>query len=47
MFGLCAAIQQFVFGLPSFVHGAVVDCLGERIILQESGGDVVGLAGVG
>ncbi len=42
-----AAVEEIVFGGPGVVHGAVVEFLGARILREESGSDVVGVAGVG
>lgn len=40
-------VEQFVFGAPGFLHGAVVEVAGAGIIFQEHGRDVVRLTGVG
>ena len=42
-----AAVEKFIFGGPGFLHGAVVEFAGARIVFQEHGSDVVGPAGVG
>lgn len=42
-----AAIKEIVFGGPGVVHGAIVEFFGAGILREESGSDVVGLAGVG
>ena len=42
-----AAIEELIFGVPGVVHGAVVDFFGARIVFEQSGSDVVGLARVG
>ena len=40
-------VEEFIFGGPSVLHGAIVEFLGAGILREESGSDVVGLAGVG
>ena len=45
-FGRDAAVEEFVFGGPGFVHGAIVDFPGARIFLKKLGRNVVGFAGV-
>ena len=42
-----AAVEKFVLGGPGFAHGAVVEFAGARIVFEEHGGDVIGLASVG
>jgi hypothetical protein len=42
-----AAVEEIIFGGPGVVHGAVVEFFGARILREESGSDVVGVAGVG
>ncbi len=42
-----AAVKELVLGGPGFAHGAVVEFAGARIVFEEHGGDVVGLASVG
>src|SRR5579862_9898256 len=42
-----AAIEKLVFGVPGVLHGTLINFVGARIILEQRGGDVVGLAGVG
>ena len=42
-----AAIEELVFGGRGVVHGAVVEFFGARILREESGSDVVGVASVG
>ena len=46
-FGLDAGIDEFIFGGPGVLHGAVVEFFGAGILGEESGSDVVGVAGVG
>jgi len=46
-FGLDAGVDEFVFGGPGVLHGAVVEFLGAGILGEQSGSDVVGLARVG
>jgi len=46
-FWLDACIDEFIFGGPGVLHAAVVEFLGARILREESGSDVVGLARVG
>jgi hypothetical protein len=46
-FGGDAFVQEFIFGGPGVLHGAVVEFFGAEILGEESGGDVVGVAGVG
>ena len=46
-FGGDAAVEELIFCGPGFVHGAVVEFAGARIIFEEHRRDVVGLAGVG
>ena len=46
-FGGDATIQELIFREPRFLHGAVVEFAGARIIFKKHGRDVVGLARVG
>jgi len=41
-----AAVEELIFCGPCIVHGSVVEFLGARILGEESGSDVVGLARV-
>lgn len=45
-FGRDAAVEEFVFGGPGFVHGAIVNFPGTRIILKKFRSNVVGFTGV-
>ena len=46
-FGLDARIEELIFGGPGVLHGAIVEFFGAGVLREESGSDVVGLAGVG
>ncbi len=46
-FGGDAFVEEFIFGGPGVVHGAVVEFFSTGILGEESGSDVVGVAGVG
>ena len=41
-----AAVEEVVFGGPGVVHGAIVEFFRAGILREESGSDVVGVAGV-